>query len=1013
MVLFLVARTILLYLRTKLQISRMTIFRKRLRCKVTGFSKNEIEAEPEDPSIGERITIRFGEGEGERSNSYIIQLVKKGTSLNLLDCEVEGQMAKPAHIVLEPDYIMDITSVASCITDNGRSHLIYIINRFKERTNSQAALLGDFAGDALDDIISTGKGEGHDFVKTLWRSFSSQALRFCACKGFDPGKFKEMAMNQDRNIKGMVGLLFGEDEEKRKRAILEPSFICEALGLQGRVDLMTVDGKMIVEQKSGWDMSLEKDGKRAMPRAAHKAQLIMYIGILCWNFGIKPDSDITPFLMYSKYEGERGLDNITYNPELLSEIIETRNRMVAAEIKWATEGLESFMEDLDPEKMFSSFNRTRFFETHILPEYKKIWDCLRNLPRMEKAYLCRMTRFVCRESMEGRLAEEGLPENQASSSWRLSLKEKRENGDIYIGLEIEEMVQTKGDGIYDEIVLKVPQDDNFTPNFRRGDMINLYSYPPESEPDITRSIIHKGTLKEIRPEHITVSLTNGQHNRDVFTFHSDIFAVEHAWSDLTTSNSIRGIFTLVTAPETKRQILLGQRRPRYDITAKLSRSYNPEYDEAVLGAKRANDYFLIVGPPGTGKTSMAMRFVTEELLTDPDACLLITAYTNRAVDEICGMLEDANLDYIRMGNPNSCDPRFGKKLLTNLSEDGVKLEEIRKLIDKCRIFVATTTMLQSKPFIFELKHFSAAIVDEASQIIEPAIVGILAGHRDGRCFIDKFILIGDHKQLPAVVRQEADVSSVRDNPLLEGIGISNCRDSLFHRLLRSETKAKDNKFVATLSRQGRMHPEVARLPLGMFYAKEALKPVPLPHQLEEDLGYEAIPKDSFDCQLIVHRLIFIPSSGDDEKGISDKANEDEARIAASVARRIARLLGDKYDKDKSIGIIVPYRNQISLIRSKMDALRFTEKYGEISIDTVERYQGSQRDVIIFSFTVKHDYQLDFLTSNTFQEDGYVIDRKLNVALTRARKQLIITGNPKIIGKNPIFSRMISECFWLK
>ena len=78
-------------------------------------------------------------------------------------------------------------------------------------------------------------------------------------------------------------------------------------------------------------------------------------------------------------------------------------------------------------------------------------------------------------------------------------------------------------------------------------------------------------------------------------------------------------------------------------------------------------------------------------------------------------------------------------------------------------------------------------------------------------------------------------------------------------------------------------------------------------------------------------------------------------------------------------------------------------YG-ISIDTVERYLGSQRDVIIYSFTIQQAHQLDFLTANTFTEDGHEIDRKLNVALTRARKQLILTGNVKTLSASPRFRK---------
>ena len=81
---------------------------------------------------------------------------------------------------------------------------------------------------------------------------------------------------------------------------------------------------------------------------------------------------------------------------------------------------------------------------------------------------------------------------------------------------------------------------------------------------------------------------------------------------------------------------------------------------------------------------------------------------------------------------------------------------------------------------------------------------------------------------------------------------------------------------------------------------------------------------------------------------------------------------------------------------------------DITIDTVERYQGSQRDVVIYGFTIRHRYQLNFLTSNDFEEDGVVIDPKLNVAMTRARENLVLVGNKKLLSFDPVFRRMINS-----
>ncbi len=424
--------------------------------------------------------------------------------------------------------------------------------------------------------------------------------------------------------------------------------------------------------------------------------------------------------------------------------------------------------------------------------------------------------------------------------------------------------------------------------------------------------------------------------------------------------------------------------PEADTTLRLSHNYHPHYDDILLQAKQARDYYLLVGPPGTGKTSMALRFMVEEELSS----LLLLSYTNRAVDEICAMLDDAGHEYLRISNSDTCPAD----------------------IDSLRIVVGTTSMLQARPFIFQKKHFSLCIVDEASQITEPGLVGLLSSDH-----IDRFILVGDHKQLPAVVQQTEQESKVTD-PLLTAIGISDCRQSLFERLLQWERHCGRTQFTGTLRKQGRMHPDIAQFPNELFYHRERLEPVPLEHQLDASLHYDLPSADDVDELLKRQRVIFIDSGGNgiygahgthETHGLSDKVNEVEARIVADLLRRIYRFYGDRFNPEKTVGVIVPYRNQIAMIRQEIAQLGLAQ-LEQISIDTVERYQGSQRDVIIYSFTVTRPYQLDFLTSNCFVEDGRTIDRKLNVAITRARKQLIMTGNEEILRHNAIFSQLIAR-----
>ena len=175
--------------------------------------------------------------------------------------------------------------------------------------------------------------------------------------------------------------------------------------------------------------------------------------------------------------------------------------------------------------------------------------------------------------------------------------------------------------------------------------------------------------------------------------------------------------------------------------------------------------------------------------------------------------------------------------------------------------------------------------------------------------------------------------------------------------------------------------------------------VPLPHQTEHG----------------VERVRYIPSP-DSAQGLytPTKTNPAEAAIIAREAFGIYLSTGYAFDAGETLGIIVPYRNQISTIRKAITTLisghtDYDTAVGiaqSITIDTVERFQGSQRDYIVYGFTILHPYELNFLTNNSFVQDGHVIDRKLNVALTRARKQLIIVGNPNIMRKNPTFGRLI-------
>ena len=951
-----------------------------VRCVVTTWDDEYVYATTDD-----------GEVCIKTDDASLRTLLTEGMQLNLLDSHREGQTLQPQLIVVEPDFLLDISSLAACFSDYGHHPIAYTFGRLKPAANTQAILLGNFAGAALDDIINQSRFQVND---TIRHSFYEQALQFCTCKDFNPQQFKADALVQVANIQEAVTQFFTfhsiPEQSSPTRSLslftlLEPSFVCEHLGLQGRVDLMTQDMHLLVEQKSGKNWQLEH--KAPIPYSeSHYVQLLLYYGIFRYNFHLPADKvDIR--LLYSRYPAKQGLLIVNYYQQLFHEAIRLRNQIVAQEIQIAHKGFAHIEPQLSADTLNERNVQNKLFEHFVRPQTEQLLAPLKALSETERHYVERMLTFVYREQLAQKIGVQEGQGGAVANLWNMPLAEKRDTGSIFYGLRILHKEQSSDYSGYDRLILSIPDmGDDFLPNFRRNDMVCLYAY--KDQPDICASILYKGVIERLTDHEVTVRLNDGQQNADVFA--DTTYAIEPSFSDRSTTSAIRSLHAFCAASPERRALLMGEREPRCDTSLCLSRSYHPFYDDILLKAKQAQDYFLLQGPPGTGKTSHALKYMIKECLGG--GAILLLSYTNRAVDEICGMLEEAGIDYMRLGSETSCDPRYSAHLMDHCFDNRPRLDEIRERIILTSVIVSTTSTMQSRPFLFQLKHFSLCIVDEASQILEPNVIGLLASPQ-----IDKFILVGDHKQLPAVVQQPDDVPE-----------LSSCRQSLFERLLRVEREAGRTAFTAILQRQGRMHPDIAAFPNEMFYAEEQLLPVPLPHQEEPQLDYQQPSADALDDLLKQQRVIFL-ASDTISSGItspSDKVNPSEAKMVAGLLCRLYRQYGaDRFDSAHSVGVIVPYRNQIAMIRREIEVLGIPALM-DISIDTVERYQGSQRDVIIYSFTIQHPYQLDFLTANCFESEGKVIDRKLNVAMTRARKQLLMTGNVAVLSQNPLFAELI-------
>lgn len=416
----------------------------------------------------------------------------------------------------------------------------------------------------------------------------------------------------------------------------------------------------------------------------------------------------------------------------------------------------------------------------------------------------------------------------------------------------------------------------------------------------------------------------------------------------------------------------------------------------------APDYFLLVGPPGTGKTKFMLAQMVEYLHRNSQENILLLAYTNRAVDEICEAIEEVGIDdFLRMGSRYSCDPSFEHRMFSVQTEALASRKDLRATIDKHRVFVSTVSSMLNRPLLLKLKQFNTVIIDEASQILEPMLLGLLP-------HFQRFVLIGDHKQLPAVVLQDKEQSAVKDE-LLQSIGLRNRRNSLFERLFEQAQKEGWTHCYDQLQHQGRMHAEVARFPSQFFYDNKLLElpeDNPIGDWQQQPLPFRPMPQASALEQLLAqHRLLFIPGQSDYQG--NSKTNEEEAIRVGELVHAFRNLYEQQGGgfAPEDLGIITPFRAQIAQIRHVL--AQYNMGYEQCSIDTVERYQGGARKIILLSLAINMSHQLPAIVSLSDDEQ---VDRKLNVALTRARQQLVVLGNPKLLANDPRYAALMS---WIK
>ncbi len=922
-----------------------------------------------------------------------------GCRLNLLEVHRDAAVLLPENIIYEPDYLVETTSLCACIQEHGNSPLTYILNLFKENKATKHTLLGEAANLFLDDVVNEDSGSVATYKHSVAKFFRDYPLQLTAADGID-AEFFENINSQFHNIRETVARLLSPlNSDNQDNILVEPSFFCEALGLQGRIDLWDGVAGNIIELKSG---KADEFNRRA--KEEHVLQMSLYKEMLRFNLAIDGDR-IKPHLFYSRYPSILHRES---SAEQMASALMLRNRIVALVQSLADGSLRPLLERLTADDLNLSGTSSRLWSAYKRPEISRILSVIQGADEAMKDYFFGNLSFVAREMCIGKLgggtdaAKRGF-----SETWNFSREEKSANGNILLGLKIERLINE--DGVSSIVFARPSCDEDFFPNFRAGDTAFIYIADKDCD-CATNSYVTRGTLTEITSRRVVFKLRHRQRNPRIFPAGSS-YALEHDHLDSATRSCFREMFALLHAPLQRRELIMVERKPTFNPSAELCGDYgNSHINSIVRKAKQANELFLLVGPPGTGKTSKALSSMVQEFHDGSRCNLLLASFTNRAVDEICQALESlpSKPQYIRIGNEFACAPEYTHRLLKNVIAGCTRREQINDVLQSVRIVVGTTSSISGRQELFAMKRFDVAIIDEATQILETQLAGLFAATvPDGASAIEKFILIGDPKQLPAVVAQSPEEAKVK-SPLLLKRGFTSHAISFFERIYNYYKKNPLPELTSSLYAQGRMHPAVGEFANKYFYG-DALKPIPLPHQTEP-LSYPLYNgDDEIETRLACRRTAFVETLASEEDE-NPKINRDEARlIAAHIASycNLRKKNGGICNPSKEVGVIVPFRNQIAMVMNEISRMGI-EGGDNIIVDTVERFQGSQRDVIFYGTTISKPEMMEILSVISEDENGTPVDRKLNVAVTRARRQMFVFGVPGALAASPLYNALMVE-----
>ncbi len=857
------------------------------------------------------------------------------------------------YFVIEPDFLLDVSDISGCFTFSGSNHKIFFLDKMFNGGSSKATIRGNIVNNILDlRIIENNEDFEYLFEKASEKSMMPISL--LTNYEFQEIK-KEIKLEHYPQIEKISAYLLKVKTEQNASISIEPTFYSELHGLQGRLDIMVEfldepDRKEIIELKSGSPCSNGVWENEKMQALGYDLMLQSVFG------GNRSGSNN---IMYSR-SSSNTFRNVKRGYAEEISFCKVRNLIVCEILNQANGNFS----------LYDLFNPVDFGDLpkYMLEKLNKFYSVYKLADSLSKKYFLNYISFVWNEIIAVKLGNRinsDFDEQGFSSLWLSNFEEKAENYQVLGLLEFDSFN-------FEEKNYKFLYKGGIT-NFRKNDIAIIYKYFGD-ETNPLKQQIYKCTIKDIFPNYVILSLRNEQPTFEIFST-KDLYCVEHDLFDKNYYSIISALFNFLSKESEKRDILLGLNSPI---------QYNLEYDRTdysgyyVKKAINANNYFLLQGPPGTGKTSSFLINYINELYLNSNLQIMVVTFTNRSLDEIIKHLINNNLPFVLVSSSNSEEYSFKTILKNN------KFTE--KPFRGYRICLATISsyLLYQNEINFHFK-VNTLIIDEASQIAEVQIIGILAE-------FDKFVMIGDHNQLPAISVQSDEYCSI-DDENLNKIGLFNLKDSYFERLftLCENRNLSDNIDLLTI--HYRMHKDIANL-VNRYYDNKLIcgqEKQSLPSTIFENV--EILGQKPFN-----KRILFVNIESNNKK--YEKICLEEAKFIKLVIKKMSENL-ENIDED-TFGIITPFRSQISVIRNELKQINF---YNNLQIDTIERYQGSEKKIILISFGVSYLSQLNSITS---YNNAGTLDRKLNVAISRAKDYLILIGNEKILEMHLHLKEMISE-----